>query len=635
MTAPLDYFHFLRPWWFLALLPVLALCAGLWWSQSLAQQWQKYIAPHLLPFLLDQRQIEQKRWPILGLLLLWLCAVMALAGPVWQKIPVPVERSSSAVVICWDLSPSMLAEDVKPSRLVKSRLKIIDLLKSKNDGQMGLIAYSGEAYLVTPLTDDFQTIINLLPALNPTTLPTVGSNPEMAIAKAQQMLKDSGVMKGSIVLLTDDIAEDAMDDIVDLLANAPHQLTIWGIGTENGAPIPLPNGGFAKDSNGEIVVAKLRQDRLQDFARKAQVYYVPVISGDSDVETLNTLTDPNSKQTSKTERSVEQWFEHGQYLVLLLLPFAVLLFRRGLVFGLLLLPAIYSPESNAFSWNDLWQTQDQQAQAALDAGDDEAATQFSTAAKRGSVLFHQGKYEAASEQFTQQDSAELNYNLGTSLVHSGAYEEAIDAFNRALSKRPDFDLAQQNLEIAKQLLELAKKQEEKEREEQNQENQQGEQQGEQQDGEQQEQQGDQQNSSTQGKSQQQNSSAQNGQGEQTDASDQANQSSSADSAENPFATSKQQSSQASSDATAMSTNEATEEENSSDMNEQQKAAAIAQQAEEAPLTEEQQMLEQWLRKVPDDPSGLMRNKFKYQYLQRRQQLGDQFSSKQKQAEKRW
>src|SRR5690606_11113883 len=141
-------------------------------------------------FLLDQAHGRLKSWPLYGLLGLWAVAITALAGPVWQKIPQPVERNTDALVICWDLSPSMLAEDVKPSRLVRSRLKLIDLLKTRRDGQVALIAYSGEAYTVTPLTDDRQTLINLLPALSPTTLPTVGSNPEMALNMAVQLLKD-------------------------------------------------------------------------------------------------------------------------------------------------------------------------------------------------------------------------------------------------------------------------------------------------------------------------------------------------------------------------------------------------------------------------------------------------------------
>src|SRR5690606_7644966 len=125
-----------------------------------------------------------QRWPLLGLLGLWTLAIVALAGPVWQKIPQPVERNTEALVICWDLSPSMLAEDVKPSRPLRSRLKLIDLLQARTDGQIALIAYSAEAYTVTPLTDHRETLINLLPALSPTTLPSIGSNPEMALTAA-------------------------------------------------------------------------------------------------------------------------------------------------------------------------------------------------------------------------------------------------------------------------------------------------------------------------------------------------------------------------------------------------------------------------------------------------------------------
>src|SRR5690554_571921 len=117
----LQDFHFLRPLWLVALLPALLLCLWLLISQRRNVQWTRYVAPNLLPYLLDQIQVKRQRWPLFGVLGLWALAIVALAGPVWQKIPQPVERNTEALVICWDLSPSMVAEDIKPSRLMRSR----------------------------------------------------------------------------------------------------------------------------------------------------------------------------------------------------------------------------------------------------------------------------------------------------------------------------------------------------------------------------------------------------------------------------------------------------------------------------------------------------------------------------------
>ena len=203
MAAFLADFHWLRPLWLSALIPAVLLLVLLWRSHFQSQQWHKHIAPALLPTLLQGGTSKASRFLLVAIALAWLAATIAMAGPVWQKQPTPVVQNTEALVICWDLSPSMLAEDITPSRLARSRLKIIDLLKARPDGQTALIAYSAEAYTVTPLTDDIQTVINLLPALAPTTLPSVGSNPEMAFEQANELLKQAGINHGHIVMLTD------------------------------------------------------------------------------------------------------------------------------------------------------------------------------------------------------------------------------------------------------------------------------------------------------------------------------------------------------------------------------------------------------------------------------------------------
>lgn len=645
----LQDFHFLRPLWFIALLPALVLCLWLLLRQRQNVQWMRYVSPNLLPYLLDHSQVKQRRWPILGLLGLWALSIFALAGPVWQKIPQPVERNTEALVICWDLSPSMLAEDVKPSRLLRSRLKLIDLLHARKDGQIALIAYSAEAYTVTPLTDDHETLINLLPALSPTTLPSVGSNPEMALTTALQLLKDGGIRRGNILFLTDEIDPSAFANMADELSRTPHQLTLWGVGTEQGAPIPLPEGGFAKNNAGEIVVARLNEDRLRQFAVEQRAYYVPMVTTSSDVETLQQLFSPSAQSSKRTDRTFDQWFEHGQYLALLLLPFIALLFRRGWLVSIWLLAALpmgYSPQAQALEWRDLWSTQDQQAQVDLQKGDPEAATRFTTPERRGTALYNQEKFGEAAQEFAKGGDAEDAYNRGNALTRAGDFEEAVKAYDEALRQRPDFAEAKDNRKIANELAELQKQQEQQQNDEQQKDQQSGDQQqsesgdggddskpqdGEQQDGEKQQNADNSQNSSK---------SSENGEAQspeemtEEEARERAAQQQEAaeqppGEEENPFsqaAEQAQQEQQQEAEKRALEKGEPQEE-----TGEPQQAMVDAQPE---PMTEEQQMLEQWLRKVPDDPSGLMRNKFRYQYMQRRQSLRDGNHSN-NEAEQRW
>ncbi|MCR6651214.1 MAG: tetratricopeptide repeat protein [Cellvibrionaceae bacterium] len=489
---------------------------------------------------------------------------------------------------------------------------------------------------MTPLTDDRGTIINLLPALSPTSLPMVGSNAEMALSQAIQLLKDGGVRRGDILFLTDEIEPAALATMAHELSRVPHQLTIWGVGTEQGAPIPLPEGGFAKSRQGEMVVARLNEERLRQFTVEQRAYYVPLVANNSDIETLLQLLSPIGPETSKADRTFDQWFEHGQYLSLLLLPFIALLFRRGWITGiwlLTLLPLGFSPSSaQALDWRDLWSRQDQQAQHDLQAGDAEAAKRFSTPDRRGVALYQQGEFAAAAAEFARDADAVAAYNRGNALTRAGEFDKAVAAYDEALRQQPDFTQAKDNRQVAQQLAELQKQQE---------------QQGE----------GDQNESDEKGDQQQQND--QNGNGQKSD----SQQSSDGDEGENSDGageqTEQQMSDQEASDRARQQ--EQAEQQNSGEENpytkaareqEERQQAEAAQQVQEPqegepgephqamveaqaqPMTEEQQMLEQWLRKVPDDPGGLMRNKFKYQYMQRRQNLRDNSSSN-NQAEQRW
>ncbi|MBC6904804.1 VWA domain-containing protein [Saccharophagus sp. K07] len=627
MMATFADFHFLRPLWFLALLPALLLCVTLLRHQRQSQQWMRYISPALLPFLLDQAHGRQRQWPLFALLALWSVAVIALAGPVWQKIPQPVERNTQALVICWDLSPSMLAEDVKPSRLARSRLKLIDLLQTRKEGQVALIAYSGEAYTVTPLTDDRQTIINLLPALSPTTLPTVGSNPEMALSMATQLLKDGGVPRGHILFLTDEIEPSAFQVIGENLRTIPHQVTFWGVGTRDGAPIPLPDGGFAKNRRGEMVVARLNEDQLQKFAADHQAYYIPMLTTNSDIETLEQLLSPSltDNATRRTDRVFDQWFEHGQYLALLLIPFVAWTFRRGWIFVFFLtvfLPLGYSPQASALSWDDLWLTKDQQAARDLKKGEAEAATRFTTPDRRGAALYEQGDYESAANEFGANSDATNAYNRGNALTQAGQFEEALKAYDQALQQQPDFPEAKQNREIARQLAEMQKQQKQNGS---NGENQDGQEDGEK--GEQSDSQG--------GNPGQQSEDSQPGNQSEGEMSDEEAQKAaqrqeseeSAAQEENPYAQAEQKQKQNSSGNDELRSVTETEEQAN------EEGDPLLADTMHKPMTEEEQMLEQWLRKVPDDPSGLLRNKFKYQYMQRRQSLRGGFTDNE--AEQRW
>ena len=201
-----EEFHFLRPLWLLAIIPAMVFFIAMWRVNSVITAWDKAIDKSLLPYLLDRSKSGAQRSPLLLLLAAWALAVMALAGPVWEKLPQPVQKRDDALVIVMDLSLSMYAPDHIPSRLDLAKRKLRDILALREEGQTALVVYAGDAHTVTPLTDDVVTIAALVPSLNPNIMPLFGSNPMSAIDLAIGLLDDVEASRGRILLMTDGIS---------------------------------------------------------------------------------------------------------------------------------------------------------------------------------------------------------------------------------------------------------------------------------------------------------------------------------------------------------------------------------------------------------------------------------------------
>lgn len=640
-------FHFLRPLWCLALIPLVVTWWILKYQSGRLKKWQTIIAPELVPLLIGEggnRTINLRPW----VLSLGLIAVVALMGPTWNKRAVPVHKQEQAMVILFDLSPSMLASDLKPDRLTRARLKTIDLLSAYKEGTAALIAYAGDAHVVTPLTDDANTIISQLPVLHPNIMPASGSNPEAALDLAIELITNAGNTEADIVLVTDGITPGARENLHERLQNQPGlRLSILGVGTEEGAPIPLNQYGFARDGQGGIVIAKLNADELQVLAQRNKGVYRTITGTDADIKALlGPLQNRSADQARELERKLDIWQDQGFWLVLVLLPFGLLAFRRGLLSvlppTLLVGSLLHSPASEAGIWQDLWQTPDQQGMEAL-KNEDPASAQglFEDPAWQGVAAAQSGDYAAAAEAFSQLNTADNHYNRGNALARAGDLDGAIEAYEKALELDPDIQDAADN----KALVESLK-------------NQQQNQQSQDQNGESSDQNGEQpkdgNNQGADSQSDQDNSSSDSepGKGQQPDAeSQQGNQGESSsdipsDSASNnsgqepsageePSAGKKPSANKESSGEKEQSASNASPQDeqpggenetasNSSageqepDQSEPREADQEGQQAIQGSSLseEEQQNAEQWLRRVPDNPGGLLRNKFKYQAEQR-------------------
>ena len=196
----LAEFHFIRPLWLFALIVVAVFWVLLWRSKHADNQWHSLIDKALLTHLIVGENKAQTVWPLLWVAGALSIAIIALAGPSWQKLPQPQYVNQQPVVLLLDLSPSMLVADIKPSRLERMRFKVIDFLKARQEGLTAMVVYAGDAHVLAPLSDDSETLISLVPTLSPDVMPVPGSLVEEGIALSISLLEEQGYSQGDILL---------------------------------------------------------------------------------------------------------------------------------------------------------------------------------------------------------------------------------------------------------------------------------------------------------------------------------------------------------------------------------------------------------------------------------------------------
>ena len=583
----IGHFHFLRPWWLLGLLP-LALLIYFWIRRTREQTaWSTAISQPLLEVLLDNKSVATAGRLRATLWLGALIATIGLAGPAWEKLPQPVEQKNDALVIVLDLSLSMFAQDLSPSRLDKARQKIVDALRFREEGSTGLVAYAGDGHAVVPITDDRHTIENLLNALSPAMMPVLGSRPATGLELAQELFRNAGLVEGRILVLTDGI-KDASE--ISNFRNAAFPISIIGIGTESGGTIPInrPKEAprYLTDEMGRRVIARLNESLLIQAAQQSYGRYSLLTVSDIDLKTTLGTSLPTEDASIEVEREFDIWMDMGFWLCLPLALLMLASFHRGLFAALLLTVMLPEPSwaqdnsvdgsvnqvaeapaavGNPLSrlWRNLWLRPDQQAYRALQDGDPAAAARmFEDTQWRGSARYRSGDFSGAVSDFAEDSSARGLYNQGNALARLGRYPEAIERYEQVLQENPQQQEAAFNKALLEKLMEQQNQQEQAEQEQQNQQQ------------------------------QQQSQESQSGDSDEQQEQDQQE-------------------------------SEEQESEQQPEESEQQSDEETPEQSEteedSAQRDEKQEALEQWLRRVPDDPGGLLRRKFQHETKQRLRQ----------------
>ena len=574
-------FHFLRAGW-IVLIPIAILLIFFFKRRMLTiGNWEKLIDKRLLPYVMSRRQLSdnQHKWWLISLISV--LSIFALAGPTWERIEQPSFRTDQSLVIALDLSRSMNAQDIIPNRLTRAKLKILDILERRQGAQVALIVYSANAFTVTPLTSDTDTIIAFINSIDTSIMPSRGSYPALAINKGLQLLNQASVSNGEIILVTDGgITSDSFSS-AQKLRDEGYRLSALGIGSMDGAPIPKETGGFITDNTGQITISRLEVDDLKDLVEIGGGNYTSITSNDQDIDTL--LSEVYSAvRESDDSVTTDQWKEFGPWLLLIVVPFGSLLFRKGWVFVFLLTIMPIDNSVYALDWNDLWKTRDQQAKEAMESGDyDKAIELFEDSEWLAAAHYKAGNYRQSANGYNNDSNIDHLYNYANSLAKIGQFEEAIENYEKVIAEELNSEDALYNLNLLKDLLS-----ENQSSEKNNDDGQSSEE------------------ASTGEQSQQQN-------GDESEQSDNEGNSRTGDSDDESDVNPNQKLSNEEDIEAIEKELERAAEENSNqepqqeDNNESGIEGRMAQ--------EQQQAMEQWLRRIPDDPGGLLRRKFRYQY----------------------
>jgi Ca-activated chloride channel homolog len=327
----MSRFHFLYPYWLLALPPLVAFAVWLARSRGRDGTWPRLLDGELLSLLrLSDGTPGGSPWLLIGIV--WTVAVLALAGPTWQRQITPAYRAPAAWIVTLEVSPSMDAADVPPSRMARARYAVDDLLSAAQDARVGLVAFAGEAYTVAPLTSDVATIRNLAQPLAPGLMPESGNRLAPGLEESLHLLQASPGTDRQVIVLTDGFTDPAQ--ALTTAAQLHRQgidVNVVGIGTSGGAPQPDGNGGFVRDASGQVVLTRLDGDLLQRVATAGGGHFVPLSALPQLIADLHAAGSRNMSSGVAAHVKLSSWLNDGVWLLPALLLLAALVARRGWV----------------------------------------------------------------------------------------------------------------------------------------------------------------------------------------------------------------------------------------------------------------------------------------------------------------
>ena len=456
MEINLSDLHFLRPWWLLLML-FGALLPLLWRrSHNLQRRLRGNIAEHLLPHLLITPQDHQRLRPVHLLCALLMLGAVAAAGPTWEQDRPDFLENRAPLIIAIDLSPSMDASDVPPSRLQAAQHKLHDLIQRRAGARNALIAYAGSAHLVLPPTDDPALLETFIQALSTDLIDKTGKNVSAVIEQAKRLLAAEKT-PGTLLLITDGADTTQLDGLGKQLDGSPLQVLILAVGSNDGGVLRDANGQPRIDSSGRPALGSFDQAALKQLASALDAPLGSLTLNNDDLEWIELHARQHFQNSSDEQRELH-WKDAGYWLCWPLLLIGFFSVRKGwslnwmaavlLVLGVGLQPAT----AEAASLTDAFFTRDQQGRWAFEHEHfPQAAALFVDPYWKGIAAYHAADYDVALASFARLQTPQAYFYLGNIYVKRFKFDQAIDAYQQALQLQAQFPEASANLALAKAL----------------------------------------------------------------------------------------------------------------------------------------------------------------------------------------
>lgn len=471
-----ENFHFAQSVWLwgLIILPVIWLLFALFYRSrnSSAQKLKDFADPHLIPHLLEDVETPGNKtghiWRALALWsCLWILGVLALAGPRWDFTSVKAFAPASQLVLVLDMSRSMDAADIKPSRLARARQEIEDLMNANAGINYALIAFDAVPHMITPLSDDVSSIRRLLPSLTSDIVYSQGADLAAALGMAADMLDNAPGTNKHVLVLSDGEFESSDADIYEAtrrLNKTGAKLHGFGFGSTEGAPIPDGEGGLVKDASGQSVISRLNEGRFQRIVQDGGGLYKRASYLSEDTNAILSQVRMPGAADEKAQKTTIFWEERFYIFLLPVLLLFLPFLRRGAIFPVLFAVVMMGGASpaHAFEWKDLFLNKEQRAARAVEEQKyDEAIERFDNPYQKGVAQYRAGDYQGAAQSFARINNKEsgkpgvqekARYNLGNAQLMGGRIEDAIKTYEDLLKDDPEHEDARHNLEIARKLL---------------------------------------------------------------------------------------------------------------------------------------------------------------------------------------